>query len=155
MNKRLRQNNLNNHGFTIIETLVAIAILMISIAGPLAVASKSLTAALYAKDQMTASYLVQEGVEHFRNLKDNNPNLGNNGIGWYSSILGGNCKTSNNSCDLLVDDPVYDSQFTRKYYYITFSGNNDEIALTVFVTWKHGTVDNETSITTELTNTAL
>jgi len=66
-----KHNSRGDSGFTIIETLVAIAILMISIAGPLAVANKSLTAALYAKDQSTASFLAQEGMEMIRNYKDN------------------------------------------------------------------------------------
>ena len=59
-------------GFTIIETLVAITIMMIAIAGPLSVASKGLTAAVYARDQMTATYLAQEGLEYIKNSRDNN-----------------------------------------------------------------------------------
>lgn len=60
------------NGFTIIETLVAITILMIAIAGPLTIASQALHAAQDAKNQMIATNLAQETVEEIRNLKDNN-----------------------------------------------------------------------------------
>lgn len=57
-------------GFTLIETLVAIGILMIAIAGPFYAASRSLTAAQIARDQLTASYLAQEGIEYVRAMRD-------------------------------------------------------------------------------------
>lgn len=59
-------------GFTIIETLVAITILMVSVAGPLSIATKALSNARYAKDQMIASFLAQESMEYIKNLRDNN-----------------------------------------------------------------------------------
>lgn len=65
-----------NGGFTIIETLVAITILMIAIAGPLTIANQALHAALDARDQMIASNLAQETIEEVRNLKDNYANEG-------------------------------------------------------------------------------
>lgn len=70
--KKIQKNRSKNDGFTIIETLVAITILMISIAGPLTVAHKGLTSALYARDQMIASYLAQDAIEYIKNLRDNN-----------------------------------------------------------------------------------
>ena len=59
-------------GFTILETLVAIAILMLAVTGPLYFASNSLMSAVYARDQITAFYLAQEGFEQIRAVRDNN-----------------------------------------------------------------------------------
>ena len=72
-------------GFTLVETLVAITILMIAVTGPLVIASRSLTIALAAKDQMVASYLAQESMEALKSLHDNN--IYTNGTGgrvWMS-----------------------------------------------------------------------
>ncbi len=59
------------HGaFTLIETLVAISILTLAIAGPLTTANRALVAAEISRDQLTASYLAQEGVEYVRMVRD-------------------------------------------------------------------------------------
>jgi prepilin-type N-terminal cleavage/methylation domain-containing protein len=58
-------------GFTLIETLVAVTILTLAVAGPLVTASRAVTAAQIARDQLTASYLAQEGIEYVRMMRDN------------------------------------------------------------------------------------
>lgn len=57
-------------GFTLIETLVAIAILTLAVAGPLLVASRALVSAQIAQEQLAASYLAQEGIEYVRMMRD-------------------------------------------------------------------------------------
>lgn len=59
-----------NRGFTLIETMVAIAILTIAVTGPMVVASRAMVAAEIAQDQLTASYLAQEGIEYVRMMRD-------------------------------------------------------------------------------------
>lgn len=59
-------------GFTLIETLMAIFILTLAIAGPLTIASKGLGAALTAKEQTTAFYLAQDAIEFIRYQRDTN-----------------------------------------------------------------------------------
>ncbi len=61
-----------NRAFTLIETLVAISVLLMALIGPLAIASQSLRSAFYARDQVTAFYLGQEGVEYVRAYRDQN-----------------------------------------------------------------------------------
>ncbi len=57
-------------GFTIIETLVAVTILMLAIVGPMTVSQKSLVSSIYAKDQIIASYLAQDAMEYLKNKRD-------------------------------------------------------------------------------------
>lgn len=73
MTNRLK-NILKKHskGFTLIETLVAVLLLVTAIAGPLTLASKALSGALIARDQMIAFYLAQDGVEYVRYVRDSN-----------------------------------------------------------------------------------
>jgi prepilin-type N-terminal cleavage/methylation domain-containing protein len=61
-----------NKGFTLVETLVAITILMISIVGPMVIVSNGIKSSNYAKDQVTAFYLAQDGVEALRFIRDAN-----------------------------------------------------------------------------------
>lgn len=50
-------------GFTLIETFVAITVLMIAVLGPMTLLSRALQDSRYLKDEMAASFLAQEGVE--------------------------------------------------------------------------------------------
>lgn len=62
---------MNMKGFTLIETMVAITILTLAISGPLFTANRAIVAAQSARDQLTASYLAQEGIEYVRAMRDN------------------------------------------------------------------------------------
>lgn len=58
-------------GFTLIETMVAISILTFAMAGPLFTADRAIVAAQTARDQLSAMYLAQEGIEYVRAMRDN------------------------------------------------------------------------------------
>ncbi|MDB5244412.1 MAG: hypothetical protein JWN18_282 [Parcubacteria group bacterium] len=58
-------------GFTLIESLVAVTILMVAAAGPLFAANRAIVAAGIARDRLTASLLSQEGTEYIRLVRDN------------------------------------------------------------------------------------
>lgn len=157
-----------NSGFTIIETLVAVAILMISIAGPLTIAHKGLLAATYARDQVTASYLAQDAMEFVKNKRDNNKLADKSWLTGISQCISVNCSvdtinTDNNitvcgsSCVLKKDNSLgynhstgNNSQFSR-YFYITSNNTNPEQAtLTVEVSWKSGTIENQVLYKSEM-----
>ncbi len=58
-------------GFTLIESMVAITILTLAMTGPLFTASRAIIAAETSRDQLTAAYLAQEGIEYVRAMRDN------------------------------------------------------------------------------------
>lgn len=64
--------NKNKQGFTLIETFVAITILMIAILGPMSIISKFYADSNYAKNQIAASFLAQDGMETIENIVNNN-----------------------------------------------------------------------------------
>ena len=158
-------------GFTIVETLVAITILMISIAGPLTVAHKGLLAANYAADQVTAAYLVQDMIEYIKNVKDNN--IIRNDPVWLNGLI--NCVQAS-PCNVdTVNNVPYDrngiqncgsncvlsnvstggttrvTQYSR-YFYVTPSAVNplDEATVTVVISWDKGTINNKYTFDNEI-----
>lgn len=68
-NERREQTRLC--GFTLVETMIAVTILTFAVAGPLFTASRAIIAAQISRDQLIASYLAQEGIEHVRAMRDN------------------------------------------------------------------------------------
>lgn len=60
----------SNKGFTLIETLVAISILLIAVVGPMSFMGDSLSQIYVARDQAVASNLAQEGIEGVRQIRD-------------------------------------------------------------------------------------
>lgn len=98
-----------SNGFTLVETLVAIAILMIAVAGPLTIANQALTAALGARNAMTATYLAQDGMEVIKHVKDNNVALSI--TDWKNGVYDIQCTGQNgNYCaipDMVQSSAVY------------------------------------------------
>jgi hypothetical protein len=160
-------------GFTIIETLIAITVLMIAVAGPLSIANKGLLAAQISKDQMIASYLAQESMEKVKNMRDNNLATS---VSWVSGFS--NCVSGSTVCDVDAVDgiassvnnsifPLYQnsagyyshnpnvasipSQFSREFYMDTIS--SDEYRAHVIVTWNEGTIPNQVELISQITNT--
>lgn len=64
-------------GFTLLETLVAIAVFMTAILGPTALAVYSMRSLSHGRDQVTAYYLAEDALEYIKNKKDSNKIDGN------------------------------------------------------------------------------
>ena len=58
-------------GYSLVEVLVAVSILMIAIVGPLTIAAKSIQSSQYARQQITAYFLAQEGVSLVQIIRNN------------------------------------------------------------------------------------
>jgi type II secretory pathway pseudopilin PulG len=96
-------------GFTVLETLVAISILVLSITATFTAAQSGLSSAIEAKDQVRAFYLAQEAVEMVRNKRDENSlvRIGTPATSWLEGLAAGNLNDKcafGNSCT--VDAPV-------------------------------------------------
>lgn len=76
----------NQSGLTIVESLVAISILVVAVLGPLVIVSQALRTSFFARDQLTTYYLAQEAIEHIRNLRDRNSLIQDNAFNWLKEI---------------------------------------------------------------------
>lgn len=164
-----------NSGFTLVETLIAISILVMAVTGAFAAAHNGITSSMYSKDQIIAFYLAQEGVEHIRNLRDRNaleapPDPWLEGIAMSGDPceLGSPCRVDavNNtivdcgaSCPpLRINtangfygyDSGTDTQYTRTI--ILTAVNNNEVVINSTVTWARGLIDREFTATEHIFN---
>lgn len=142
--------------FTLLETLVAVAVLLMALLGPFSIAQQSLRSAYYARDQVTAYYLAQEGVEFVRAVRDENYLTGSgwlDGIGavctgvpcmvdfpnfTYTACPEGGCqplKVTQNG-GLYNHDSGADSPFTRQVLLTPSATNPDQIIVSVTISWK-------------------
>lgn len=67
---RIKKTKNKNSGFTLVEALTAIFILTFVVVGLMTVVSDSLFATKYARDEITANFLLQEAIDFVRNDRD-------------------------------------------------------------------------------------
>jgi prepilin-type N-terminal cleavage/methylation domain-containing protein len=102
-----------NKGFTLVETLAAILLLSIALAGPMTIAQKGLRASLTAKNEDTAFNLAQDAIEYVRYARDTHCLTAGSQTGGCpaGSWLAGtgapslaSCVSSNGSAACTIDD---------------------------------------------------
>jgi type II secretory pathway pseudopilin PulG len=143
-------------GFTLIETLVAITVLLGAIAGPLTLANNSLITTRIARERLSATMLAQEAIEYVRMVRGGNFLQGS---GWLSGL--GPC--SGNGCYIDIPDGTISScgreceamnQNTETYQYgytiggnwvaspytrtVTMTQSGDETIVRAQVSWQDG-----------------
>lgn len=152
----------DKRGLTLIETLVAISVLMVAVSGALSLSYKSLSSASFAKDQITAYYLAQDGMESVKNLRDDQFLSGSGNWTTPFGPCGTNAGCTIDPINLDVAgcgtggcDPLRFDDATGLYSYnnpslpqsiyartIEISGNGaNERLVTVTVRWRNGMVN--------------
>lgn len=72
-------------GFTLVESLVAITVLLAAVTGPLTIAAQGISLANFARQQITAIFLAQEAIEYIRSVRDGNI-LDPDSAGWLDGL---------------------------------------------------------------------
>lgn len=101
----MKKNNTKlRKGFTLIETLAAIAILLVAVVGPMSVIGGSLSQTSTIRDQSIALNLAQEGIEVVRQRRDSNMinAWGGGGAVWSDGLTAGNYTISSIDTTLLL-----------------------------------------------------
>jgi len=89
------------NGFTLIETLSAIFIILIGLVSGLSLITQTISFMSLASSKLVASYLTQEGIEIVRNIRDNNWLIGLTGPGiWKTNIDNGDRQAGYNDLSL-------------------------------------------------------
>ncbi|MBI3634051.1 MAG: type II secretion system protein [Candidatus Yonathbacteria bacterium] len=132
-------------GFTLLETLVAISILLIAVVAPLSTIGGSLSSIFTARDQMIAVNFAQEGIEMVRQKRDSNMlNVWKNGVGsWGDNLSAGeylidatnlkgngallSCATS---CDVGDKKSIRQDQGTGLFYQTTSASPGENTQFT-------------------------
>ncbi len=60
------------NGFTLLETIIALSLILAAVVGPVAVVTRSISSFPSAKNRLAALHLAQEGIEIVRLVRENN-----------------------------------------------------------------------------------
>ncbi len=69
---KLGKLNKNNNGFTLLETIVAVGLIVVGLISALALITTSLFYVSNIQDRLVAANLMAEGIEAVKNIRDNN-----------------------------------------------------------------------------------
>jgi len=110
LNKKLQE------GFSLVETLVAISILLIVIVGPMTISSKAAKSSTFATEQVQAFFLAQEGLELAQKMRDDFllTNFGSSGFSttWEDDFINFNNNCFTTGCGLAWDNSSVTSLVT-------------------------------------------
>ncbi|MDQ5971516.1 MAG: hypothetical protein QG566_462 [Patescibacteria group bacterium] len=73
-----------NKGFTLLETLIAIFIMVVAFTSLLSLMTTTMFSARYATNEITATYLAQEAVDYIRNDRDTTVIIGGDWVGFLN-----------------------------------------------------------------------
>jgi prepilin-type N-terminal cleavage/methylation domain-containing protein len=169
----LKNKKKGKRGFTLVEMLVAVGILVTSTAGPIFLPAQGIGIADEAKNKILAVYLADEAIEVIKNRRDSNIL---NGASWLSGF--DSC-TSTTPCDVdvwtgsispcvaingcLISTIPGDNEFETRYghmgtltnfglqrsFYYEAGATANEVKLVVEVKWKQKSVTSNRNIKLE------
>jgi type II secretory pathway pseudopilin PulG len=87
-----------DRGFTLLEALVAVSILMVAVVAPITISQKGLSSAVYTKNYMLASYLAQDAMEYIKNQRDF-ITINDENSDWDSLFIFNDCLATNDIGD--------------------------------------------------------
>lgn len=101
-----------NRGFTIIESLVAIAVVLVGVAAAFSAAQLGLFSSTSVRNRVTAVYLAQEAMEGVKNVKDSNvlkvSSPGGSSTDWLEGLDGPGGCPGNQPCGYdILDDSLF------------------------------------------------
>ena len=154
-----------NTGLTLIESLVAVSVILAAITGPITIAAQGLSIANFSKQQFTAILLAQEAIEFVRATRDDAALAGDSWDTWLVGDISVCVGSKNCTVDVRAGTPfatwggetLYKHTDTGLYGHETTSGwedtgftrrvtiteissgsNVDEVEIRVIVSWQTG-----------------
>ena len=106
---KIKFNSRLKSGFTMVEALVAITILLIAVIGPLSLLTTALRDSVYLKNEITANYLAQEGLEMVIYLNDSGEILNPGDYCVDARQNGPAALYHGNDCLIYLSDDIYAS----------------------------------------------
>lgn len=161
------KNKKHNKGFTLIETLVALFILSLVFASVISLMSSTVFSARYAKNEIKAMYLAQEGIDYVRNLRDSIA-FRQNDWASFSTDVNTDCGGPD-GC--IIDKPFLVGHFASPQFIpapplpttqgsflnvintecVNVFATCDELKVTSTVYWRNGSLTKSRSLKTSLT----
>lgn len=92
-------------GFTLVETFVALTILLVAIVAPMTIAQRGLQSSFFAHERVMATYLAGEAVEVVRALRDTEMLAGE--ADWMEALPSECLSTNEEGCDFDVADEQF------------------------------------------------
>ncbi|MES2668746.1 MAG: hypothetical protein V4644_03610 [Patescibacteria group bacterium] len=126
---RATKKQSHSYGFTLVETLVAITVILTALVGPLYAVQQSLSTSRSAREQLIASSLAQEAVEFVRGIRDSNYIYNTNAGGsrnWLAGLDGTQGAYTSVDCfqgDCVIDSTTNSASRTVSTLYLSAGDN--------------------------------
>jgi type II secretory pathway pseudopilin PulG len=154
--KKSQFNLKSKRGFTLIEALIAISILIIGIVSSFILVTRALYNTNIIQDRLTASFLAQEGLELVRQIRDSNylNKINGGSINWDNNLAPGTYRISFENGLEKIQSPneaqLYFHDDSGLFNYISSDGkltsfsrkinieqiSSDELKITTIINWQ-------------------